>query len=183
MLTQVLFWCLFPLLLRNSWNKQQNNCLVIILWVNFWVWWPPTCNPVFQAQNPTEFQPGWNRTLIISLTNFFNINCYEQWTVNKSHWSWAYSKVFIHFANHYKKFRWKQSRQVAGAHQLLSSHLSGYISITRSRTSQTSGASRDFGVGPEFGTMRKQPIIPRNLWACSCASAEVRVTWLNLRPG
>ena len=27
-LTQVLFWCLFPLLLRNSGNKHQNNPLV-----------------------------------------------------------------------------------------------------------------------------------------------------------
>ena len=27
-LTQVLFWCLFPSLLRNSGNKHQNNPLV-----------------------------------------------------------------------------------------------------------------------------------------------------------
>ena len=27
-LTRVLFWCLFPLLLRNSGNKHQNNPLV-----------------------------------------------------------------------------------------------------------------------------------------------------------
>ena len=32
---------------------------------------------------------------------------------------------FYAFANHYKKIKWKQSKRLAGAHQFLSSRLSG----------------------------------------------------------
>ena len=45
------------------------------------------------------------------------------------------------------------------------------------------GAGRDFGVGPEFGATRKQPIIPGNWRARLFAGEEDRVTWLDLRPG
>ena len=40
-----------------------------------------------------------------------------------------------------------------------------------------------FQGGPEFGATRKQPIIPGNSRARSCAGEEHRVTWLDLRPG
>ena len=53
----------------------------------------------------------------------------------------------------------------------------------RSKPNLNYGAGRDFGVRPEFGAMRKQPIIPGNSRACSCAGEEDRVTWLDLRPG
>ena len=37
---------------------------------------------------------------------------------------------------------------------------------------------QDFGVGPEFGATRKQPIIPGNSRARLCGDEEDRVTWL-----
>ena len=52
----------------------------------------------------------------------------------------------------------------------------------RSRLKLNYGASRNFGVGPKFGATRKQPIIPGNSWARSCAGEEDRVTWLDLQP-
>ena len=61
------------------------------------------------------------------------------------------------------------------------------IELTRSRPKLNYGAGRDFGVGPEFGATPKQPIIPENLQARSCAGEEDgqedRVMWLDLRPG
>ena len=59
-LTRVLFWCLFPSLLRNSGNKHQNNTLVsaetvrhsstyIILYICSYSWkliWRVACGPV-----------------------------------------------------------------------------------------------------------------------------------------
>ena len=56
-------------------------------------------------------------------------------------------------------------------------------SVTRSRPKLNCGPGRDFEVGPEFGAARKQPIIPGNSRARSCAGEEDRVTWLDLRPG
>ena len=53
----------------------------------------------------------------------------------------------------------------------------------RSRPKLNYGAGRDLGVGPEFGAMWKQRIIPGNARARSCAGEEDWVTWLNLRPG
>ena len=55
--------------------------------------------------------------------------------------------------------------------------------MIRSRSKLNYGAGRDFGVGPEFGAKRKQPIIPGNSRAHSCAGEEDRVTWLDLRLG
>ena len=55
--------------------------------------------------------------------------------------------------------------------------------IIRLRPKLTYGAGRNFGVGPQFGDTRKQPIIPRNSRARSCAGEEDRVTWLDLWPG
>ena len=48
--------------------------------------------------------------------------------------------------------------------------------LTRSRPKLNYGAGRDFGVGPELGATRKQPIIPGNSRARSCADEEDRVT-------
>ena len=56
-------------------------------------------------------------------------------------------------------------------------------SVNRSRPKLNCGPGRDFEVGPEFGAARKQPIIPGNSRARSCAGEEDRVTWLDLRPG
>ena len=61
--------------------------------------------------------------------------------------------------------------------------LRGRSGITRSRPKLNCGPGRDFEVGPEFGAARKQPIIPGNSRARSCAGEEDRVTWLDLRPG
>ena len=55
--------------------------------------------------------------------------------------------------------------------------------LTRSRPKLNYGAGRDYGVGPEFGATRKQPIIPGNSRARSCAGEEDWVTWLDIRPG
>ena len=55
--------------------------------------------------------------------------------------------------------------------------------FNRSRPKLNCGAGRDFWVGPKFGARRKQPIIPGNSRARSCAGEEDRVTWLDLRPG
>ena len=55
--------------------------------------------------------------------------------------------------------------------------------VNRSRPKLNCGPGRDFEVGPEFGAARKQPIIPGNSRARSCAGEEDRVTWLDLRPG
>ena len=55
--------------------------------------------------------------------------------------------------------------------------------LVRSRPKLNCGPGRDFEVGPEFGAARKQPIIPGNSRARSCAGEEDRVTWLDLRPG
>ena len=55
--------------------------------------------------------------------------------------------------------------------------------LPRSRLKLNYGAGREFGVGPEFGAMRKQPIIPGNSRVRSGADEEDRVTWLDLRPG
>ena len=55
--------------------------------------------------------------------------------------------------------------------------------LIRSRPKLNCGPGRDFEVGPEFGAARKQPIIPGNSRARSCAGEEDRVTWLDLRPG
>ena len=48
--------------------------------------------------------------------------------------------------------------------------------FNRSRPKLNYGAGRDFGVGPEFGAVRKEPIIPGNSRARSCAGEEDRVT-------
>ena len=48
--------------------------------------------------------------------------------------------------------------------------------MIRSRPKLNYGAGRDFRVGPEFGATRKQPIIPGNSRARSCAGEEDRVT-------
>ena len=48
--------------------------------------------------------------------------------------------------------------------------------IIRSRPKLNYGAGRDFEVGPEFRATRKQPIIPGNSRARSCADEEDRVT-------
>ena len=55
--------------------------------------------------------------------------------------------------------------------------------VIRSRLKPNYGAGRDFGVGPEFGATQKQPIIPGNSRARSCADEEDRVTRLDLRSG
>ena len=55
--------------------------------------------------------------------------------------------------------------------------------VNRSRPKLNYGAGRDFGVEPEFGATRKQPIIPGNSRVRSHAGVEDRVTWLDLRPG
>ena len=55
--------------------------------------------------------------------------------------------------------------------------------VPRLRPKLNYGAGRDFGVGPEFGATRKQPIIPGNSRARLCAGEEDRVTWPDLRPG
>ena len=46
-------------------------------------------------------------------------------TVQKLYWSSAPSWVFMHFANHYQKFQWKQSRRLTDARQCLTSRLPG----------------------------------------------------------
>ena len=65
---------------------------------------------------------------------------------------------------------------------LIFMHTIWNFNITRSRRRQNSRASRDFGVGPEFGATRKQPIIPGNLRECLCASVQRRsgqsLAWL-----
>ena len=64
-LTVVLFWCLFPLLLRNSWNKHKNNPLVsaetvphssayIILYLSDK--WSTFASVVLYGQNGGHFQ-------------------------------------------------------------------------------------------------------------------------------
>ena len=60
------------------------------------------------------------------------------------------------------------------------SYVSSKRPMYRSRPKLNYGAGRDFEVGPEFGATRKQPIIPGNLRARSCADEEDRVTWLHL---
>ena len=71
-------------------------------------------------------QHTWNHATVIIVTNFSN-NIFAMHTVGKSYRSWGSSWVFMHFTNHYKKFQWKQSRQLAGGCQFLSSRLSGLI--------------------------------------------------------
>ena len=51
-----------------------------------------------------------------------------------------------------------------------------FLTMTRSRPKLNCGPGRDFEVGPEFGAARKQPIIPGNSLARSCAGEEDRVT-------
>ena len=55
----------------------------------------------------------------------------------------------------------------------------------RSRPKLNYGAGRDFGVGPEFGAMRKQPIIPGNSRARSTLACRWRRSGhvTHLRPG
>ena len=70
----------------------------------------------------------WNHATEISATNFYNKKkTFAMSTVEKSYRSWASSYVFMHFANPYKKFQWKQSRRLVGTCQCLSSRLSGLI--------------------------------------------------------
>ena len=79
--------------------------------------------------------------------------------------------------------------KIGGCTQLLRVHGNNYAPgcesamVTRSRPKLNYGAGRDFGVGPEFGAMRKQLIIPGNSGARLCAGEEDRVIWLDLRPG
>ena len=73
------------------------------------------------------------------------------------------------------------SSKAKGNNELHGIMLSG--SLIRSRPKLKYGAGRDFGVGPEFGATRKQPIIPGNSRARSFACEEDRVTWLDLQPG
>ena len=61
--------------------------------------------------------------------------------------------------------------------------ISIFTAVIRSRPKLNCGPGKDFEVGPEFGAARKQPIIPGNSRARSCAGEEDRVTWLDLRPG
>ena len=49
--------------------------------------------------------------------------------------------------------------------------------------SWTTGLAGISELGPKFEAKRKQPIIPWNSRARSCAGEEDRVTWLDLRPG
>ena len=72
------------------------------------------------------------------------------------------------------QFKYDKERKLAGPKQILP--------VSRSRPKLNYGAGRDFGVGPEFGATRKQPIIPGNSRARSCAGEEDGVTWLDLRP-
>ena len=63
--------------------------------------------------------------------------------------------------------------------RLTGSNLSRLLSAGRGRvwTPGLARASKDFGPRTEFGAKWKQPIIPRNSWACLCAGEEDQA-WL-----
>ena len=65
---------------------------------------------------------------------------------------------------------------IATNRYLAVSDFNANLTLTRSRPKLNCGPGRDFEVGPEFGAARKQPIIPGNSRARSCAGEADRVT-------
>ena len=69
-------------------------------------------------------------------------------TVHKSYQSWTIPMVWVlmHFANHYTKFQWKQSRQLTVICQFLSHGLPGLSVTKKPLACQSPGLSHTFCV-------------------------------------
>ena len=87
-------------------------------WISSWIWNIST--------RYTETMPRKLRDKLSNKKRAFAISTIQSHT-DPEH----LHRFFMHFANHYKKFAWEQSRRLAGARQCWSSRLSGLGSLKK----------------------------------------------------